>query len=112
MYGGSGGGYVTMTSSNDSHTGGGAIETLTATFTTTGSVSSEFAAFVGIDNARSASDTTIVTGDYFEVYDFQLELGQSSHSLRASFIRRRTGVVSALLLPDRHNSIFKSWSFQ
>lgn len=76
MYGGSGGGYVTMTSdSNDSHTGGGAIETLTATFTTTGSVSSEFAAFVGIDNARSASDPTIASGDYFEVYDFQMEEG-------------------------------------
>ena len=76
MYGGSGGGYVTMTSGNDSHSGGGTIETLTATFTTTGSVSSEFAAFVGIDNARSASDTTIVTGDYFEVYDFQMEEGK------------------------------------
>ena len=76
MYGGSGGGYVTMTSdSNDSHTGGGATETLTATFTTTGSVSSEFAAFVGIDNARSASDPTIASGDYFEVYDFQMEEG-------------------------------------
>lgn len=76
MYGGSGGGYVTMTSdSNDSHTGGGAMETLTATFTTTGSVSSEFAAFVGIDNARSASDPTIASGDYFEVYDFQMEEG-------------------------------------
>lgn len=76
MYGGSGGGYVTMTSdSNDSHTGGGAIETLTATFTTTGSVSSEFAAFVGIDNARSVGDPAISSGDYFEVYDFQMEEG-------------------------------------
>ena len=76
MYGGSGGGYVTMTSdSNDSHTGGGAIETLTATFTTTGSVSSEFAAFVGIDNVRSVGDPAISSGDYFEVYDFQMEEG-------------------------------------
>lgn len=76
MYGGSGGGYVTMTSdSNDSHTGGGAIETLTATFTTTGSVSSEFAAFVGIDNVRSVGDPAIASGDYFEVYDFQMEEG-------------------------------------
>jgi hypothetical protein len=81
MYGGSGGGYVTMTSdSNDSHTGGGAMETLTATFTTTGSVSSEFAAFVGIDNARSASDPTIASGDYFEVYDFQMEEGSHASS--------------------------------
>ena len=81
MYGGSGGGYVAMTSdSNDSHTGGGAIETLTATFTTTGSVSSEFAAFVGIDNARSASDPTIASGDYFEVYDFQMEEGSHASS--------------------------------
>ena len=79
MYGGSGGGYVTMTSdSNDSHTGGGAMETLTATFTTTGSVSSEFAAFVGIDNARSTSDPTIASGDYFEVYDFQMEEGSQA----------------------------------
>jgi len=81
MYGGSGGGYVAMTSdSNDSHTGGGAMETLTATFTTTGSVSSEFAAFVGIDNARSASDPTIASGDYFEVYDFQMEEGSHASS--------------------------------
>ena len=79
MYGGSGGGYVTISSdSNDSHTGGGAMETLTATFTTTGSVSSEFAAFVGIDNARSVSDPTITSGDYFEVYDFQLEVGDTA----------------------------------
>jgi len=79
MYGGSGGGYVTMTSdSNDSHTGGGAMETLTATFTTAGSISSEFAAFVGIDNARSTSDPTIASGDYFEVYDFQMEEGSQA----------------------------------
>ena len=81
MYGGSGGGYVAMTSdSNDSHTGGGAMETLTATFTTTGSVSTEFSAFVGIDNARSASDPTIASGDYFEVYDFQMEEGSHASS--------------------------------
>lgn len=75
MYGGSSQGYAYV-SGNDSHSGGGEIETLTATFTTTASVSTEFAAFVGIDNIRSASDPAITSGDYFEVYDFQMELGK------------------------------------
>ena len=63
-------------SGNETHSGSGSIETLTATFTTTASVSTEFAAFVGIDNIRSASDPAITSGDYFEVYDFQMELGK------------------------------------
>jgi hypothetical protein len=75
MYGGSSQGYAYV-SGNDTHSGSGSIETLTATFTTTASVSSEFAAFVGIDNIRSASDPAIISGDYFEVYDFQMEIGE------------------------------------
>jgi hypothetical protein len=75
MYGGSSQGYAYV-SGNDSHSGGGEIETLTATFTTTASVSTEFAAFIGIDNIRSASDPAITSGDYFEVYDFQMEEGK------------------------------------
>jgi len=75
MYGGSSQGYVYVTG-NDTHSGSGNIETLTATFTTTASVSAEFAAFVGIDNIRSTSDPAITSGHYFEVYDFQMEEGK------------------------------------
>ena len=70
------GGYLSLTGTT-AHSGGGSYETLTATFTTPSTISTEFSVHIGIDGASSAN-VSITSGQYFEVKEVQMELGSQS----------------------------------
>ena len=67
------GGYLSLTGTT-AHSGGGSFETLTATFTTPSTISTEFSVHIGIDGASSAN-VSITSGEYFEVKEIQMERG-------------------------------------
>lgn len=71
------GGYLSLTGTT-AHSGGGSYETLTATFTTPSTISTEFSLHIGIDGASSAN-VSITSGQYFEVKEVQMEEG-SKHT--------------------------------
>ena len=71
------GGYLSLTGTT-AHSGGGSYETLTATFTTPSTISTEFSVHIGIDGASSAN-VSITSGQYFEVKEVQMEQG-SQHT--------------------------------
>lgn len=71
------GGYLSLTGTT-AHSGGGSYETLTATFTTPSTISTEFSIHIGIDGASSAN-VSITSGQYFEVKEIQMEEG-SKHT--------------------------------
>ena len=71
------GGYLSLTGTT-AHSGGGSYETLTATFTTPSTISTEFSLHIGIDGASSAN-VSITSGQYFEVKEVQMEEG-SQHT--------------------------------
>lgn len=71
------GGYLSLTGTT-AHSGGGSYETLTATFTTPSTISTEFSLHIGIDGVSSAN-VSITSGQYFEVKEVQMEEG-SKHT--------------------------------
>jgi hypothetical protein len=70
------GGYLSLTGTTV-HSGGGDYETLTATFTTPTTITTEFSLHIGIDGASSAN-VSITSGEYFEVKEVQMELGDTA----------------------------------
>ena len=60
-----------------SHSGSDQYETLTAIFTTPATITTEFSVHIGIDGVNSAN-TAISNGDYFEVKEVQLEVGDTA----------------------------------